>query len=164
MALCERLQRLFETERPAYRVIPHAQAFTASQVAATSHVPGREVVKVVVLRDAGGSHLMVALPAPAWLDMDAVAVATGRPGLRLATEAEFGELFPDCEPGAMPPFGELYDIPVYMDACLPASPEIVFQAGNHREAIVMAYAEYERLARPITGQRCFHRARHRAAG
>ena len=164
MALNERLQRLFDEQRPEYRVLSHAEAFTASEVAAESHVPGRELAKVVVLRDKGGAFLMAALPSPVWLDLEAAALATGRQGLRLAAEPEFAGMFPDCEPGAMPPFGHLYGLRLYVDACLARSPEIAFQAGNHREAIVMAYRDYERLAQPIAGQLCLHRTRHAAGG
>jgi Ala-tRNA(Pro) deacylase len=163
MAICERLQRLFEREGAEHRVLPHAEAFTAAEVAAASHLPGREVAKVVVLSDKSGSYLMVALPAPTWLDVEAVARATGRHGLRLAPEPEFARLFPDCDAGAMPPFGELYGMPVYVDACLRRSHEIVFQAGNHREVVVMPYAEYERLAQPVVGPLCLHRPWQRAA-
>jgi Ala-tRNA(Pro) deacylase len=163
MAICERLQRLFEEERAEHRVLPHAEAFTAAEVAAASHLPGREVAKVVVLSDKGGSYLMVALPAPTWLDIEALTLATGRQGLRLAAETEFARLFPDCDAGAMPPFGGLYGMPLYVDACLRRSPEIVFQAGNHHEVVVMPYAEYERLAQPVVGQVCLHRPWQRVA-
>ncbi len=163
MALCARLQRLFEQEHPTYTLVPHREAFTAPEVAAASHLPGREVVKVVLLRDKGGAWLMIALPAPARLDLNAVAVTTGREGLRLASEVEFCKLFPDCDPGAMPPFGRLYDMPLYLDACLTTSREIVFQAGSHHEVVVMSYAEYERLAQPMVVGRCFHHVRQRAA-
>jgi len=107
---------------------------------------------------------MAALPSPVWLDLEAAALATGRQGLRLAAEPEFAGMFPDCEPGAMPPFGHLYGLRLYVDACLARSPEIAFQAGNHREASVMAYRDYERLAQPIAGQLCLHRTRHAAGG
>jgi Ala-tRNA(Pro) deacylase len=163
MALGERLQRLFGEGHAAYRLVPHTEAFTAAATAATSHIPGRELAKVVLLRTEDGSLLMVALPTPAWLDLGAMARATGRRGLRLATEAEFEPRFPDCEAGAMPPFGRLYGLPLYLDPCLAAGPEIAFQAGNHHEVVVMEFAEYERLARPVVASRCLHRARSRVA-
>jgi len=163
MALCSQLQILFDQERATYRLLHHTQAFTASEVAATSHVPGRELAKVVVLRDQAGAFLMVALPAPAWVDVPAVASATARQDLRLAEEHEFAPLFPDCEAGTMPPFGGPYGLPLYVDACLSRSPEIAFQAGNHQEIVVMDYADYARLARPIVEQSCFHRTKQRAA-
>lgn len=163
MALCARLQRLFERERPTYSLVPHREVFTAPEVAAASHLPGREVAKVILLRDEGGAWLMLALPAPARLDLSAIELATGRKGLRLGSEAEFSKLFKDCDPGAMPPFGSLYDMPLYLDACLAASPEIAFQAGNHHEVVVMSYAEYARLAQPVVGRWCFHHVRQRVA-
>jgi len=164
MALCERLQRLFEEKHTRYRLLSHAEAFTAAGTAAASHVPGRELAKVVVLRAEDGPLLMAALPTPVWVDVGAMARATGRRGLRLATEAEFEPLFPDCEVGAMPPFGQLYGLPLYLDPCLARGREIAFQAGNHHEVVVMDYADYERLAQPVVCPRCLHRARSRAAG
>jgi len=163
MALCQRLQGLFDEERPAYQLLRHTEAFTANEVAAASHVPGRELAKVVVLRDKGGAFVMVSLPAPTRVDVEAVVSATAHGGLRLAEEHEFVSLFPDCDAGAMPPFGPLYDLPLYEDACLARSPEIAFQAGNHEEIVVMDHADYARLARPVSGQFCFHRT-PRAAG
>jgi Ala-tRNA(Pro) deacylase len=106
---------------------------------------------------------MVALPAPARLDLDAISRATGHKNLRLGLEAEFCKLFKDCDPGAMPPFGSLYDMPLYLDACLAASPEIAFQAGNHHELVVMKYAEYARLAHPMVGRSCLHHVRQKMA-
>ena len=83
--------------------------------------------------------------------------ATGRTGLRLATEQEFGPLFPDCQLGAMPPFPDLCGIPVFVDGCLPHSPEVFFRDGSHHELVGMRFADYAALARPTVGQWCLHR-------
>jgi Ala-tRNA(Pro) deacylase len=163
MAICERLQRSFYEEEASYRLVPHAEAFTATRVAAASHAPGREMVKVVMLRDDRGAFLMAVLPASTRLDVDALMWAMGGLGFRLATEAEFGPLFPDCEVGAMPPFGALYGMRMYLDPCLADFDEIVFQAGSHREVVVMSYREYARVAHSAVGRYCIHRLSTRAA-
>src|SRR4029079_15531440 len=101
-----------------YEVVTHQPTHTAQEAAAAAHVPGRELAKVVVLRDAGGRAFLVALPASCRLDMEAVSVATGRVRPRLAHDAELPGLFPDCEAGAIPPIGALYGLPLFLDACL----------------------------------------------
>lgn len=156
MAMNERLAHLLDEEGVSHRVVSHREMFTAQQVAAASHLSGRVLAKVVVLRDAGGEDLMLVVPASTRVDLGSVAGALGRVGLRLATEPEVARLFPDCETGAMPPFGHLYEMPVYLDACLEKVDEIYFQAGNHHEVVGMALSDYLRLARPIGGQLCFH--------
>ena len=84
-------------------------------------------------------------------------------GLALATEEDLARLFPDCEVGAMPPFGGLYGLPVYVDSCFRQVPEFVFQGGNHHEVVAMSFADYLRLAEPLVGQFCFHDLRRKSA-
>jgi Ala-tRNA(Pro) deacylase len=86
----------------------------------------------------------------------ALASLLGKPSVALVSESEMTSLFPDCETGAMPPFGQLYGLPVWLDACFPKTGEIAFQAGNHHEVVRMKYAEYERLARPAVAEFCRH--------
>jgi Ala-tRNA(Pro) deacylase len=152
MALCERLKQFLAQEKAPYDLLPHTQVFTAQEVAAQSHVTGWHLAKVVVVRDEAGGAYMVAIPAPSLLDIAAVQRATGKAKLRIAHEEDFRTLFPDCETGAMPPFGNLYGVPVYVDASLTRSREFVFQAGSHKEAVRMSYADYERLAKPAVGE------------
>ena len=158
MAICKRLGQMLAEEHAAYQVVRHKQEFGAQRVAASVHVPGRDVAKVVILRDGGGDFLMLVVPSQARLDLHVVALATGREGLRLAQEKEFAGLFPDCEAGAMPPVGRLYGMPTYVDGCFRAEPEIFFPAGTHHEVIRMRLRDYLTLARPALGQWCFHRA------
>ena len=99
---------------------------------------------------------MVVLPPACRIDLQAVRHATGRRHLALAAEAELGQLFPDCEMGAMPPFGNLYGMPVYVDGCLKRTGQIFFQAGNHHEVAHLPYGEYERLTTPVVGELCLH--------
>jgi Ala-tRNA(Pro) deacylase len=156
MGLNERLGRFLDEEKVDYQLLPHREAFTAQEVAQVSHVPGRELAKALVVREDVGHHLMLVLPAACRVDLTALKTAAGARKLSLASEAEFKHLFPDCETGAMPPFGNLYGLPVYIDACFPRAEPFFFQAGNHHEVVRMAYQDYERLVRPVVGEFCLH--------
>jgi Ala-tRNA(Pro) deacylase len=142
--------------------MPYHDAIDAQHVASACHVRGSEMAKAVVLRDDRGQFLMVAMPAGRRLDLSAVQRATGATGLRLATEQEFGPLFPDCELGAMPPFPDLYGVPVFVDSCLRDSPEIYFRGGSHHELIGMRFRDYAAVAHPSVGSYCFHRKQRSA--
>jgi Ala-tRNA(Pro) deacylase len=141
-----------------YKVFPHHLEYTSQQVAEASHVPGRGLVKAVVLRDAESSYLVAALPASMNVDLERLEQLTGRRKLALASEHELRLLFPDCQIGAAPPFGHLYGIAVIVDPCLLDGPEIYFQAGNHREVVSMSRDEFRLLARPTCASECFHAA------
>ena len=147
MPILKKLKDFLDGNGVAYEVCSHRTAYTAQEVAAAEHIPGREMAKVVMVRD-GSTYLMAVLPAPHHVDLLQVEKATGRHGLRLATEAEFARLFPGCEPGAMPPFGNLYGIPVWADESLTRDDEIAFNAGNHEQTVHMKYADFARLAQP----------------
>lgn len=131
-----------------FDVITHPPAYTAQQRAANAHVGGHHVVKVVMVRGGDDWFGMAALPAPARLDLDALASITGRRSLRLAAEGEFAHLFPECEPGAMPPFGHLYGIDLFLDRDLANADEIVFSGGHHEEEVRMSMHDYVELAQP----------------
>jgi Ala-tRNA(Pro) deacylase len=154
--LVERAKRLLETEGVAYETLPHREAFTAQGVASVTHVSGWQLAKVLVARAAGEEPIMVVLPASCRLDLTALARVLDKPSVSLVSEEEIQVLFPDCETGAMPPFGQLYGMPVYVDKCFPKAGEFAFQAGNHHEVVRMSYAEYERLARPAVADFCRH--------
>ncbi len=143
----ERLERVLHELGVQYRVTPHHLAYTAQEVAMTEHISGYDIAKVVIIM-ADHSPVMTALPAPHRVDLEKVRHALGAKTARLASEKEFGELFPDCEIGAMPPFGNLYGVPVLVDRSLAFDPEITFNAGTHRETMTLAYADFERLVRP----------------
>jgi Ala-tRNA(Pro) deacylase len=128
-----------------YEVLHHPEAFTAQELAAIEHVKGRSHAKVVMVK-AEGAVLMAVLPADHRVDLEKLDKATGRK-TALATEAEFKALFPDCAVGTMPPFGELYGVPAYLDASLTDAERIVFEAGTHSDAIRMRYADYARVAK-----------------
>lgn len=141
------LKKLLEQNGVEYSVLPHDKAYTSGEIAHAAHVPGRELAKTVIVKLDG--HLaMVVLPAPERVDLDLVKAATGAETAELASEEEFREHFPECETGAMPPFGNLYDMQVYVDEGLTEDTEIAFNAGTHTELFSMAYADYERLVKP----------------
>lgn len=143
----ERIERWLREERVTYELTQHPEAFTAQTVAAVEHVSGYWVAKVVIAV-ADGKLVMLALPAPHRVDLVRLKQVLGAEGVRLAREEEFANLFGDCEVGAMPPFGNLYGVPVYVERALTTDPHIVFNAGTHRETITMAYSDFERLVRP----------------
>ena len=129
-----------------FEVEEHPTAYTAQKIAAAEHVPGRMFAKVV-MATTDGDLMMLVLPAPLVVDVARVSEVIGEQ-VRLASESEFAAAFSDCEPGAMPPFGNLYDVPVYVDRALGQNERIVFQAGTHSVTMSVAYADFERLAGP----------------
>jgi len=134
-----------------YEVLTHRKAFTAQEEAAVTHVPGQEWAKTVVCF-ADGEPVLAVLPATHYVDTDRLERLAGAQDVRLATEKELAPLFADCEPGAMPPFGCLYDRRVFVDISLARDPEIVFNAGTHVEAIRMGYDDFAALANPVVGE------------
>ena len=145
--ICEKLKKYLDENGVKYEVLRHGEAFTAQEIAAAMHVKGKMLVKVVIVNSDRG-HIMVALPADRRVDIAALRADLGLKMAALATEEEFKRLFPDCDVGAMPPFGNLYNIPVYVDKSLTLDKDIVIQAGTHYEAIRLDYADFDRLVRP----------------
>jgi Ala-tRNA(Pro) deacylase len=143
----QRLEEYFIQNDVGFAEQHHPTAFTAQEVAASDHVSGRIVAKVVMVW-ADGRLAMLVVPAPKRVDFGKAAMALGAADLRLAHEEEFAELFPDCEPGAMPPFGNLYGVPVYTDRALAENLNLVLQAGTHTETMGIRFDDYERLVRP----------------
>lgn len=125
----------------------HARAITAQEVAAVEHVPGRMFAKTVMVV-ADDELVMLVLPAPHHVNPERAAEALDADEVRLAGEDAFERTFPDCEVGAMPPFGNLYGVPVYVDEALTEDEEIVFRAGTHTDTMSVAYADFERLVAP----------------
>ncbi len=130
-----------------YEVIHHKTDYSALETAEDTRTPGWEFAKSVVLEIAGKNALAV-LPAPARVDLAKLSEALGQGEVMLADEARMKELFPDCDVGAEPPFGTLYDLPVYVDPRLAEDEYITFNAGNHEEAIRMRYSDFARLVQP----------------
>lgn len=147
MPILAKLKQYLDTEAVPYEVLTHAPAYTAQEVAAAQHVAGRELAKVVIART-GGAFVMAVLPAPRRLDLLKLGAALGGRDARLATEAEFAQLFPQCDAGAMPPFGNLFGLPVFVDTSLAADETIVFQAGTHTDTVRLRYDDFAALVQP----------------
>ena len=142
-----RLKEFLDHEGIKYVTIRHSPAFTSQEIAASAHVRGRELAKTVVVKLDGRMALAV-LPASVKVDLELLRRASGARLVELATEPDFINAFPECELGAMPPFGNLYRMPVYVDEQLSEDVEIAFNAGTHSELIRLAYDDFERLVRP----------------
>lgn len=146
-----KLQEFLDRNDVPYETIPHPQAYTTQEVAAAAHIPGREVAKTVMVR-VDGEMVMVVLEAPDQVDLDQLRNVTGARTIELAEEDEFRGLFPSCEPGAMPPFGNLWDVQVFVDQRLREDEKIAFNAGTHAELVRMAYGDFERLVAPVVAE------------
>ena len=143
----KRLKELLDSEKVKYVAISHSPAYTAQEIAASAHIAGGEIAKTVMVK-IDTEMAMVVLPAPLMVDLAAVREATGAQKVELAGEEEFERLFPGCELGAMPPFGNLFNMKVYVDQSLAEHEEIAFNAGSHIELVRLAYADFERLVQP----------------
>ena len=147
----ERIAKYLQRHLVPFDRWPHRRAITAQELAATIHAPGRRVAKSVMV-EAGGKVWIALLPATKILDLDRLASLLGVPGARLLSEPEFKGLFPDCEPGAEPPFGTLYGLPVVVDSALTGAHRVLFRAGSHEEAIEMSWEDFYRLeGEPFVG-------------
>jgi Ala-tRNA(Pro) deacylase len=143
----ERLEKYLRENDVAFDVREHPSAFTAQRVAAEDHVPGRMFAKVVIVT-ADGELRMVVMPAPECVDRDRAREALGVKELLIATESDFGTTFADCDLGAMPPFGNLYGLPVCVDASLTENELITFQAGTHTTTMTITVKDFIRLVKP----------------
>jgi Ala-tRNA(Pro) deacylase len=148
MPLSERIRSFLDSHETPYQVSTHPNVFTARQVAMAEHLPPRTVAKTVMVFGDGEYH-MIMVPATRMVDLQEARPVLGLTHLRLATEAEMAQLFPDCEVGAMPPLGPLYGFAVYLDGSLAAEEEIAFNAGTHRDVIHMKTADFRRLVKPL---------------
>jgi Ala-tRNA(Pro) deacylase len=149
----ERLQSYLREQGVPFEEQTHPEAFTSQAVASSEHVPGDLVAKVVIVL-ADGRPAMLVLPAPHLVDLRKSAAVLGASEVSIAREDEFAALFPDCELGAMPPFGNLYEVPVYVDRHIAEHETIICEAGTHTETISLSYADFERLVQPVAGEIC----------
>ncbi|MEJ2502898.1 MAG: YbaK/EbsC family protein [Gemmatimonadota bacterium] len=143
-----KLKEFLDAHHVHYDTIAHGTAYTAQEAAAAAHVPGKELAKTVMVK-LDGELAMVVLPAPDHNSLERLREATGAGSIELATEVEFKRLFPTCEPGAMPPFGNLWDLEVFVDQRLREDERIAFEAGRHDELVRMSYIDFERLVQPV---------------
>jgi len=142
-----KLKAFLDANNVKYTTIAHSTAYTAQEIAELAHIKGRKLAKTVVIKVNGGMAMAV-LPAHRQVNLLLLAAAAGAKTASLAAEAEFRDLFPGCEAGAMPPFGNLYGMPVYVDESLTKDTEIAFNAGTHNELIRLAYQDFARLVHP----------------
>jgi Ala-tRNA(Pro) deacylase len=154
MVVLERLQNYLKIHHIPYEEIPHSTAYTAREVAENLHVPAKMFAKVVVVK-ADGRFVMAVLPSSWLVDLKRLEEVLGYSRVRLATEDELATLFPDCEVGTMPPFGNLYGLPVYVDELLAKDEDIYFDAGTHKEAIKLRYRDFADVVHPQVAE--FHR-------
>ena len=147
----QKLKDYLDENNIKYVVISHSSAFTALEVAASAHLPGKELAKTVMVK-IDGKMAMVVLPSSYKIDFDLLKDVTNAEQIELAEEDEFSSLFPNCQVGTMPPFGNLYDMDVYVAEALTKADEIAFAAGSHSELIKLAYADFEKLVKPAVKQ------------
>jgi Ala-tRNA(Pro) deacylase len=149
MSVPARLKSFLDANQIPYQSLAHSTTYTAQGTATVMQVSGKEIAKTVVLCAGPPKEetILAVLPGSRHVKFDKLATAVGKP-VRLASEEEFRSLFPDCELGAMPPFGALYNLPVYLDESLSKDKEVVFNAGTHHDAVRMNYEDFVRLADP----------------
>jgi Ala-tRNA(Pro) deacylase len=150
MAIPRQITEFLDSQQVWYQHCTHSPAYTAQGLAHVQHVSGKELAKVVMVV-VNGRMIMAVLPGSHRIELDRLAQLVKAQSIRLATEDEFKDLFPDCELGAMPPFGNLYHLDVWVDTALQGHQNILFNAGTHVETIQMSFADFERLVTPKLG-------------
>lgn len=149
--LLTKLREFLDTHNIKYLVLSHSVAYTAQGIAALVHVSGKKLAKTVIVK-IDGTLAMAVVPASRHVDLSLLKVSARAERLELASEQEFKDRFPDCETGAMPPFGNLYGMAVFADESLAKEEEITFNAGTHRELVRLAWQDFVRLVAPtVTG-------------
>jgi Ala-tRNA(Pro) deacylase len=142
-----KLKEFLDSNKVKYVSISHSMAYTATEIAASAHIPEKELAKTVVLK-IDGKMAMAVLSASHKVDFDRLKGTLGAGSVELASEVEFKDRFSDCDIGAMPPFGNLYGMDVFVADSLAEDKEIAFNAGSHTELIRLSYGDFERLVKP----------------
>ena len=155
MTILKKLKDYLEKNQVRYEVGYHERVYTSQEIAAAMHVPGKELTKVIMVK-ADGKMVMLVLPASYRVETKKLKKVFQCKRLGIAKEKDFEELFPDCEIGAMPPFGNLYNLEVWVDQILTEDEFIVFQAGSHVETLRIKYSDYARLVNPKVGDFSVH--------
>jgi Ala-tRNA(Pro) deacylase len=143
----KQLKEFLDSHKVKYVITTHSTAYTAQEIASLAHIRGEEFAKTVIVRIDGGMAMAV-LPASYHVDLPLLKAAAKGSRIALASETDFRDRFPECETGAMPPFGELYGMSVFVDESLTRDKEIAFNGGTHHELIRMSYADFARLVQP----------------
>jgi len=147
MPVLRRLKEVLDRAKISYEVYNHPRAFTAQEIAATQHITGRAMAKVVIL-NVDGSLAMAVLPSNRLVDLELAKAGLAATNVSLATEEQFATIFPECELGAMPPFGNLFGLPVIVDPALERYESIFFNAGNHLQTVRLKYRDFKLLVKP----------------
>jgi Ala-tRNA(Pro) deacylase len=145
--VAKKLKEYLDSNNVKYSTVLHPESYTAQEVAASAHIPGKELVKTVMVK-INGKMAMAVVPSSDKIDFELLKKAAGAEKVELASEREFENLFPGCDVGAMPPFGNLYGMDVYAAEKLSEDKEIAFNAGSHSELIKLAYSDFEKLVMP----------------
>lgn len=148
MPIPAHISKFLESQHVPYQACTHSRAYTAQGIAQAQHISGKKVAKVVMVMTDHNKLIMAVVPASHRVDLDRLGQALNSNWIRLATEEEFRDVFPECELGAMPPLGNIYHLDVWVDEKLGSCPTISFNAGTHAETIQMSYADFERLVQP----------------
>lgn len=152
--ILQRLKVFLDSHQVKFVVVTHSAAYTALEIAALARIPGKEIAKTVILK-ADGKMIMAVLPASHMADFTSLRELTGTHHIELANEYTFKNLFPECEVGAMPPFGNLFNIDVYVSEALAEDEMIAFNAGTHKELVKMTYRDFVQLVQPKIGKFSF---------
>lgn len=155
MTISHKLRTLLEREGVEFNILEHQPAYTALEIAGAQHVPGRQVIKAVIVKT-DGKFVMCVLPAIHYLDLEKLKKILNTNQVVLAKEEEIARLFPDDEVGAEPPFGQLYGLEVIADKILEEDNDIAFNAGSHTEMIQMKFHDYQRLVKPTVAEIGIH--------
>ncbi len=149
------LREFLDQNKIRYVTVKHSVAYTAQEIAASAHIKGKELAKTVLIK-VDGKMAMCVLPASYKIDFDLLKESLGGKNIRLANEVEFKDKFPECDVGAMPPFGNLYGMDVYVEEILAKDEEIAFNACSHIELLQMSFKDYGRLVKPRLIKFSFH--------
>ncbi|MFA5835050.1 MAG: YbaK/EbsC family protein [Bacteroidota bacterium] len=152
--ILQRLKVFLDSHKVKYVVITHSQAYTALEIAALARIPGKEVAKSVIVK-IDDKMMMIVVPASHMVDFNALQTFTGAQHIELASEQQFKDKFPECEVGAMPPFGNLFEMDVVVSSSLEEDEMIAFNAGTHKELVKMSYREFAQLVQPKVGKLSF---------
>lgn len=145
----QKLKEYLDEHKVKYLCLDHSPAYTAQEVAQSAHVSGRTFLKTVIVH-VDDRLAMAVVHSPDRLDLEKLRQAVGAGTVRLATEEEFKDAFADCEAGAMPPFGNLYGMEIFLERDVPTKGDIVFSAGSHKQVIALSFNDFQALAEPVT--------------
>lgn len=148
MTISAKVKQYLDENGVDYQIAEHPLAYTAAEVAESQHIPGKQMIKAVIVKS-GKAHVMCVLPAIHMIDFEKLQSVLKKDDIELAEENELTRLFPDYEVGAEPPFGHLYGLDVYADRVLENEEEVVFNAGTHTDVVKMKFSDYKNLAKPV---------------